>query len=167
MDNYNLKAEEVVLYKGNGLFKNKKGITELILTNINIVFINKYKKPFSKEEITVYEYSVRSIKIYEGVPQIRTKGNIVEIYLLENEVEFEFYAKTELHKFVNASNKLLTGETSVQKGAKKIKNAIGLVNDTLGINTVEATGNLIKNGIVGNVTGALGKIGSLFNKKKK
>lgn len=36
----------------------------------------------------------------------------------------------------------------------------------LGINTVQATGDVIKNGIVGNITGAFGKIGkSLFKKK--
>ncbi|MBQ3494359.1 MAG: hypothetical protein IJA69_02985 [Clostridia bacterium] len=56
MENYNLRTDEVVLYKGNVILKNKKGTTELILTNINLVFINKYKKLFSKEEITVLEF---------------------------------------------------------------------------------------------------------------
>lgn len=106
--------------------------------------------------------------MYEGAPQIKTKGHEVEVYLLEDEVNFEFESKMELHKFINASNKLLTGETSVQKGAKKVKDTIGLVDDTLGINTVQATGNVIKNGVVGSITGAIGKIGkSLFGKDKK
>ena len=168
MENYNLRTDEVVLYKGNVILKNKKGTTELILTNINLVFINKYKALFSKEEITVLEFPVHSIKMYEGEPQIKAKGHTVEIYLLESEVEIEFDAKMELHKFINATNKLLTGESSVQKGAKKVKDTIGLVDDTLGINTVQATSNVLKNGIVGNITGAIGKIGkSLFNKNKK
>ena len=166
MENYKLRADEVVLYKGDVALKNKNGTTELILTNINLVFINRYKKLFSKEEIIILEYPVHSIKMYEGEPQIKAKSNIVEIYLLETEIEVEFNSKMELYKFINATNKLLTGKSSVQKGAKKVKDAIDLVDDTLGINTVQATGNVLKNGIAGGITDSIGKIGkSLFGKK--
>lgn len=166
MDNYKLKAEEVVFYKGAVTLKGKKGNTELLFTNLNVVFINRYKRLFSKEEITVIEYPTHEIKMYEGVPQIKTKGSSVEIYFKETEVEFEFDSKMELRKFINETNKYLTGESTAQKGAKKVKDAIGLVDDTLGINTVQATGNVVKNGIVGNITGAIGKIGGIFKKKK-
>lgn len=166
MENYNLRADEVVLYKGNVILKSKKGTTELILTNLNIVFINKYKELFSKEEVTVLEYPVGSIKIYEDIPQIKVNGNTVEIYLLETEIEFNFNSKTELYKFNCAAKKLLTGQTSAERMCKNVKNSIALIDDTLGINTVQATGDVIKNGIVGNITGAFGKIGkSLFKKK--
>lgn len=168
MENYKLRADEVVLYKGDVILKNKKGTTELILTNLNIVFINKYKELLSKEEITILEYPVHSIKIYEDVPQIKVNGNTVEIYLLETEIEFKFNSKTELHKFNSVAKKLLTGQTSVERVCKNVKNSIDLIDDTLGINTVQATGDVLKNGIVGNITGAIGKIGkSLFNKNKK
>ena len=168
MENYKLRADEVVLYKGDVILKNKKGLTSLILTNLKIVLINKYKKPLSKEEISILEYPVNSIKIYENMPQITVNGNFVEIYLLETEIEFEFNSKIELHKFNNAAKKLLTGQTSTERMCNNIKDSIGLIDDTLGINTVQATGNLLKNGIVGNVTGVIGKIGkSLFNKNKK
>lgn len=166
MENYKLKPEEVVFYKGDVTLKGKKGRTELIFTNLNLVLINKYKKLFSKEEITISEYPVHEIKMYEGVPQIKAKGSLVEIYMKETEIEIEFESRMETHKFINATNKFLTGETTVQKGAKKVKDAIGIVDDTLGINTVQATGNVIKNGIVGNITGAIGKIGGIFKKKK-
>ena len=165
MENYNLGPNEVVLYKGDVKLKDTSGSTELILTNINLVFINEIKKLFSKEEVFTFEYPIQSIKLYEGVPQIKEKGESVEIYLLETEIEIEFYSKTELHKFTNAAYKLLTGETSAQRGAKKIKDAISLVDDTLGINTVQITGNVLKNGIIGNITGSIGKIGkSVFGK---
>ena len=168
MENYNLKADEVVLYKGSVILNNRKGTTELILTNTNLVFINKYKPLFSKEEVTILEHQIQSIKIYEGVPQIKSTANTVEIQLLEQEIEFEFYSKMELLKFTNATNKLLTGESTIQKGAKKVKDAIGLIDDTLGINTVESTTNVIKNGLIGSVSGVIGKIGkSLFDKNKK
>lgn len=48
------------------------------------------------------------------------------------------------------------------------KTKVGLIDETLGINTVQATGNVLKNGIVGNIAGAFGKIGkSVFSKNKK
>jgi len=166
MDNYKLKPEEVVFYKGDVTLKGKKGNTELLFTNLNVVFINKYKRLFSKEEITVFTYPTNEIKMYEGVPQIKHKGNEVEIYFKDAEVEFEFDSRIQVSKFINETNKFLTGESTVQKGAKKVKDTIGMVDDTLGINTVQATGNVIKNGVVGNITGAIGKIGSLFKKKK-
>ena len=166
MENYNLGPDEVVLYKGNVTLKEMKGETELILTNHNLVFINKYKRLFSKAEITVIDYPTTSIKMYEGIPQIKTKGDIVEVYLVEGEKEIRFYSKSEQHKFTSVANKLLTGMTTAQRNAKKVKDAIGLVDDTLGINSVQATGTVIKNGVVGNLTGVIGKIGkSIFNKK--
>ena len=54
MENYNLGPNEVVLYKGDVKLKDTSGSTELILTNINLVFINKIKKLFSKEEFLFY-----------------------------------------------------------------------------------------------------------------
>ncbi len=166
MENYKLRSDEVVLYKGEVILKNKKGTTELVLTNLNIVFINK-GLPF-KEEITVLEYPVCSIKKYEGEPQIKVNGNIVEIYFLETEIEVVFNSKTELHKFNSAAKKLLTGQTSIERVCKNVKDSIGLIDETLGINTVQATGNVLKNGIVGNIAGAFGKIGkSVFSKNKK
>ena len=84
MENYNLRADEVVLYKGNVILKSKKGTTELILTNLNIVFINKYKELFSKEEVTVLEYPVGSIKIYEDTGVIGGLQNYTMQLILQN-----------------------------------------------------------------------------------
>jgi len=49
MENYDLEEDEVVLYKGNVALKNKKGETNLILTNVNFVFITKEKNCFRKK----------------------------------------------------------------------------------------------------------------------
>lgn len=167
MENYKLKSDEVVLYKGNVSLVGNSGATEIVLTNTNLVFISTYKKLFSKEEISVLEYSIEDIKMYENKPHIISKGNKAEIYLIDNEIVAEFSSKNELHKFLGVINKLLTGETSAQRGAKKIRGAIDLVDEALGINTVEAIGNVIKNGVVNSVTGAVGKIGKAITSKKK
>lgn len=167
MENYKLRADEVVLYKGKVSLKGKKGSTELILTNINLVLINKYTPLFRKEEVTVLEHPVNTIKMYEGVPQVKTKDTTAEIYLLEKEIEVDFNSRMELHQFTNVVVKLLTGDDAVHRGAKKVKDSIALVDDTLGIDTVQTVGDVLKEGIVGSIAGALGKVGNLFNKNKK
>ena len=168
MENYKLKSDEVVLYEGEVSLKGQKGSTDLILTNLNVVFINKYKRLFAKEEITVLEYPVNEIKIYKDIPQLKVKENSVQIYFFEGEEVIYFYSKKQMHSFCNQVQELLTGQTTAQRNAKKVKDTIALVDDTLGINTVEATGNVIKNGVVGSVGGVLGKIGkSLLGVKKK
>ena len=168
MENYTLSEKEVVLYKGKISFENKNENTELILTNINLVFINKFKKIFSEEEITTLVYPISTIKTYEDIPQIKANGKRIEIYFIDNEIIFEFYSKSELQKFFNEINKLLTGQTNAQRNAQKIKNAINLIDDTLGINTVEVTCNALKDGLGNSVNKGLNKIcKSIFNKKKK
>lgn len=168
MENYKLKDDEVVLYKGGVKLKNKKESLELILTNKNLVLLNKDNELLSENETTVLEYPVNLIKMYEDMPQIRTKGKTAEIYLKGAEIEVEFTSIMELHKFTSIAKKLLTGESSTQRGAKKVKETIALVDDTLGIDIVQATGDLIKKDIVGGITGAFDKIGkSLLSKKKK
>ena len=52
MEHYDLEEDEVVLYKGKVSLQNQKGITELILTNINFVLITKQKKLFSNPKTT-------------------------------------------------------------------------------------------------------------------
>lgn len=164
MENYKLKENEVVLYKGEITLADKKGNTQLILTNLNIVFITKNKKLFTEEEVNVDFYPVEEIKIYEGIPQIKTKGNIVELYLLSTEKEFTFISKIELHKFMSEAKKLLTGKTTAERNAEKVKNTIKLVDDTLGIDTVSAVGNTVKDGIVGKVGKGFKAIGKIFKK---
>lgn len=171
MENYKLREDEVVLFKKNVIVKDKKGTSELILTNLNVIAIIKNNEELPKEEVTVLVYPIQSIKMYEGKPQVKPNGKLVEIYLLETELEVEFFSKSDLHNFVNATNKLLTGKTIIQRGADKIKETIDVVDETFGINTVQATGNVLKNGITGNISNAFGKIGkigkALFNKETK
>ena len=168
MEHYKLGADEVVLYKGDVNLVGQKGQTELILTNHNLIFINTVKKMFFKEEISVMNYSVDSIKMYEGIPQIKANKLHVEIYLVETELEIDFLSKAGLCQFIKEAEKLLTGKTSLEKNAQKVKDTIHLVDDTLGINSVQVVGNTLKNGLVGSVTGLIGKVGKgiLGNKKK-
>lgn len=152
MENYSLKANESILYKGNAC-----GDVEVILTNLNLVLIKTAKKLFQKNQIVVDVYPKEEIKIYNGVPQIKQKNCSVEIYLTSTERKIDFLSKRDVHKFVNTAFELLTGKTISARGAQKIKNAVGLVDDTLGINTVDTVKNVIENGVAGSILDVLGK----------
>lgn len=151
MNNYKLKENEVVLYKGDVTLSNKNS-KRLILTNLNIVLIDQ------EDNVSIEIYPIEDIKLYQGQPQIKKKGNLVEIYLLSTEIDFVFNSKIELNKFISEAIKLLTGKTAVERGAEKVKNAIKLVDDTLGINTVSAVGSVVKDGVVGKGFKKIGKI---------
>jgi hypothetical protein len=98
MEHYNLDEDEVVLYKGDVVFKEKTQSTQIILTNKNLVFIDVVKKIFAHDEIETQIYPVNEIKMYEGVPQVKAKSNDVEIYLKQRNLSSVFSRKT---KYIN------------------------------------------------------------------
>lgn len=98
MEHYNLDEDEVVLYKGDVVFKEKTQSTQIILTNKNLVFIDVVKKIFAHDEIETQIYPVNEIKMYEGVPQVKAKSNDVEIYLKQRNLISVFSRKT---KYIN------------------------------------------------------------------
>lgn len=169
MQNYELKEDEVVLFKGVGTLSDREGKTELMLTNLNIVFSTNYKTLFKKEELYVEARPITSLKVYEEIPQIKEKGQMIEMYFADTELDFVFDAKSDVHKFKDEVIKLFTGKSKSERNAEKVKNTIKLVDDTLGINSVELVGNVIKNGVVNSIKGAMKDvkaIGNIFKKKK-
>ena len=170
MEHYNLDEDEVVLYKGDVVFKEKTQSTQIVLTNKNLVFINVAKKLFAHDEIETQIYPVNEIKMYEGVPQVKAQSNEVEIYLKTKELEFGFQSKNEVYKFRSAIIKLLTGKTGFERGADKVKDKIDVVNDTFGVDVVKSTEDVVKNGIVESIGGLFEKVGKIgkviFGKKK-
>ena len=165
MKNYQLSEDEVVLFKGFGALKDKRGVTEIILTNHNIVFVTRYKKFLSEEEVNIETYPLEDIKMYQGVPQVKTKGAITEIYLRTTEKEYQFDSRLDIHKFMSALMKLFTGKTAVERGAEKVKSSIKLVDDTLGIDSVHMVGDAVKDGVAGKVSKGFNKvIGKMFKK---
>ncbi|MGN0798633.1 MAG: hypothetical protein ACI4L7_03635 [Christensenellales bacterium] len=173
MENYDLQQDEVVLYKGKVVLKQKKGITELILTNKNFVLITTKKKLFAKAEVFVDTYPVKEIKYYKDNPQVIRKGQLIELYFLNDETEFMFESKSEARIFVSTALNLLTNKTTFErtflKGSDKIKNTISMVDKSLGVDTVGIAKNVIKNGMLGKTTNVIGKgvkvIGKFIGKK--
>ena len=157
MTNYNLLPNESVLYSGDVFIEELNGDHELTLTNLNIIIVSTVKKLFAKEQITVNTYPVEQIKIYNEIPQIKQKGSNVEIFLSTEEIAFDFPSKTEAHKFIDAAMQLLTGKSAAERGSDKVKGAIGLIDNALGINTVNTVKNALENGISGSILGGFNK----------
>lgn len=164
MENYNLQANESVLYKGEAILA--KRTVELLLTNLNIVLIQKTKKMFSKPVVEVEAFSINQIKVYNGIPQIKLNGYDVEVYLVNSEIVLTFESKHEAKKFINSATELITGKTMAVRGADKVKNAVGIVDDTLGINTIGTIKSVVENGVVGTVLGGIRKINTTQEETK-
>ena len=157
MTNYTLQSNETILYQGNVSLEKRNGTVEMILTNLNLVFIITVKKFLAKAQVDVETYSVQDIKIYNNAPQIKQKNSRVEIFLTCGEIVANFDSMFEAGKFVNSALRLLTGKTMAERSADKFKGAVGLVDDTLGINTVGTVKNVLENGIAGTLLGGFGK----------
>ncbi len=149
---YQLQPNETVIYQCNAC-----GGTEVVLTNLNLVLLKRTKKLLSQDEITVDVYQKDDIKIYNSIPQIKQKNSSVEIYLTNTEIMIDFGSKSDAHKFTNAAIELLTGKTAAVRGAEKVKNAVALIDDTLGIHTMDTVKNVLEKGVV---HGPLGLIGN-------
>ena len=168
MENYKLREDETKLYEGDITLSDKRGITQLILTNLNVVFITKcIDNNFSDVEVDVETFSKEDIKIYQGKPQIKVNGDIVEIYFLSTEKKFKFNSKNELNKFLKCAIDVTTGKTKAERGAEKVKKVINLVDTTLGIDTVKVVGDTLKNGLANTLVGKINKGFNNLSKKIK
>lgn len=161
MTNYTLQPNETILYQGNVFIERRTATVEMMLTNHNLVFVITTRKFLSKSQLDVEVYPIEEIKIYNDIPQIKQKNNRVEIFLSYGEVVVLFTSMFEASKFVNAALHLLTGKTMAERSADKFKGAVGLVDNTLGIDTVNTVKTVLENGIAGTLLGGLGKNSAL------
>jgi hypothetical protein len=168
MENYTMQPNEVVLCKGDASVGTPSvserahiqlmpGIKEVMLTNVNIVIISKTKKLFKPEEVSVTTYPVSDIKVYDEKPQVKVKGNTVEVYMTNDEISLQFMSLLLARKFASEVYTLLTGKSASERGANMFKGAIDLVDNTLGIDSVNTIKGVVENGVVGSVVSGIGK----------
>lgn len=186
MENYKLKSDETVLYRGSvELLKDgkkdtkaKKATSELLLTNYNIVVTTTTKKMWN-EIVENVEHKVSDIKVYKDSSQVIRKGSIVEIYLTSGELFLEFPSGKEAKDFTAKALRLATGNSQFVRGVKKVQNEIKETNEALDIDVVDiakkaavVTGNIVvevaKTTPVGSATSKMGIIAKvLLGGKKK
>lgn len=161
MENYTLQLNETVLYE-DSVYESEVGRSHLILTNLNIVLIitkrisrGLFKKDL--EEVYVKTYPISEVKVYNDLPQVKQKMKDVTLYLTSGELEFTFDSALKAFSFVNKTKELLTGNNSAVRGAGKVKKAIGVVDQTLGINTMGTISGVLEKGVGGTLLGGIGK----------
>ena len=167
MLDYKLREDEVVLYKGFVTLTDTGETKQLLLTNLNLVFISKYKKLNADTEVFVDTMPVGEIKIYQEEPQIKVKGTSVEIYFLTKEIEFNLATKSDLHKFMHEIKDLLSGKTKQEIKAEKkekTKNILGYSGKFMG--TVIAN-KLTGGTILGGIAAGVGELIKHKNDKKE
>ena len=167
MENYELEEDEVVLYKGFVNLAGEKSQTELILTNISFVLITKRKQMFKKEQVQVDTYPVNEIKYYKGDPQVIKKGRHVELYFISGETEFDFQSQNECRKFVDTAKNLITNKNKFERSVEKVKATISMVDNSLGISSVDVAKLAINKGVVGKTVKVIGKTASVVGKGVK
>lgn len=149
MQDYKLLADEVLL------FNSSSDQRELLLTNLNLVFITRVKKLFAKEQVCVETVPTKNIKIYNDDPQIKQNDCQVEIFLVEGECDFTFATKQEARKFINAVRELLTGKTSGVRRAEIIREKVDRIGDAIGANPINLAAGIVGGAVGGGIGKAL------------
>ena len=138
---YNLDKDENVLFKSNIKLKSMESIVEFILTTQKFIFIisNGFG---NNNEIIVQEIPIKEVKIYNGLPQINRKGNLVEIFMINDDIELVFKSMFEAHKFMDIVYKLITNKSKFERGVAKVKGGVDVINETFNVDCVHSVGSV-------------------------
>lgn len=146
MENYILQENETILFRGsaillpNGKSSKKEEEQDVLLTNLNIVFISKIKKLFrTVSEVSVF--SVSDVKIYDESIQIIRRKSIVDIYLKSREVFADFKKEKYAKEFCDKALKLISGHSKFVRSVKKTQKIINETNEALDIDVIDVAKN--------------------------
>lgn len=156
MANYELMADEVVLYEGVVTSKNYKGTLQLILTTQKIIF-EKEKGLFKKERELIDILPLETVKVYNDAAQVKQKGDTVEVQTVDKNIAIVFSGMLEARKFTGKIVDAVTGTTLARRSSDKIKDAFNIVDDTLGLDTRGTIKGFLENGVKGTIINGLGK----------
>ena len=156
MANFELQSDEVVLYEGGVTSNLAKGSLELTLTSQKMVW-EKERGVFKKERELIELIPLTNIKFYNDLAQIKQKGNVVEIQTLEKNITVTFVGMLEARKFAGKIIDTVTGTTLAKRGSDKIKGALDMVDETLGLDTRGTIKGLLENGVKGTIINGIGK----------
>jgi hypothetical protein len=185
MNNYTLKENETVLYRGEAIVlpdgksvgRNAKPY-DVWLTNLNIVIFVTRKKML-KTMIEPEIYSVADVKVYDESMQIIRRKSVVDVYLKTGEIFLDFKKDKEAKSFCDKALRLTSGESKFVRAVKKGRKEIRETNEALDVDVVDLTVKGTKMGFkiaqeVGSLGGAgkktkiIGIIGgTLFGKSKE
>lgn len=151
MEHYELQNDEVALSHEQAFIANatKNAGVEVLLTNLNFVFIRKIKQFLKKDTVEVEIYGVDTVKIYNDLPHIIAKENVVEIYFKGVEKFIRFRSRKQATKFVDTALRLISGKSKFVRGVKKMQKEIAHTSEELNVDVVGITKKAV--GIAGDV----------------
>ena len=156
MVNFDLQSDEVVLQEAAVTCKSLKGTILLTLTSQKIV-LEREKGFFKKERELIEIIMIESIKVYNNEAQVKHKGNMVDIQTINENISFAFAGMLEARRFAGKVIDTVTGTTLAQRSSERVKNAFGVVDDALGLDTRGAIKGIIENGVKGTILNGIGK----------
>lgn len=121
------------------------------------MIFEKEKGLFKKELKVIDVILLENIKTYNNAIQVKQKGAEVEIQTIQKNTNLMFSGMIEVKKFCEKIVDASTGTTFVERSSNKIKNAFGIVDDTLGLDTRGTMKSLIENGVKGNIINGIKK----------
>lgn len=151
-----LLEDEVVLYNGEATSNEYKGNLKITLTSLQIV-VEKEKGIFKKEIELLETIALEDIKTYNDVVQIKQKGTSAEIQTKTKNFTFNFSGLIEARKFVGKAIDASTGTTLAKRSSDKVKTALDLTDDTLGLDTRGTIKSVLEQGIKGTLINGIKK----------
>ena len=151
-----LLEDEVVLYNGEATSNEYKGNLKITLTSLQIV-VEKEKGIFKKEIELLETIALEDIKTYNDVVQIKQKGTSAEIQTKTKNIAFNFSGLIEARKFVGKAIDASTGTTLAKRSSDKVKTALDLTDDTLGLDTRGTIKSVLEQGIKGTLINGIKK----------
>jgi hypothetical protein len=150
MANYNLQPNESIIMKstgiiyGNGILNSNQD--ELILTNLNIILVQKGVMGNTKN---IQSFPVNQIKMFNGQAQVtlgKTRNLLpqLEVYFKNRQEFFGFMNKSEAVKWINNINKLLTGNTDYSDSNADSKKLMTIPGTELVATTLKDTFDTVK-----------------------
>lgn len=156
MGNYELQANEVVLYEGAVTSSNHKGNLLLTLTSQKVI-LEKEKGIFKKERELVDSISLEEVKFYNDAPQIKQKGSSVDVQTSQENITLTFSGMIEARKFAGKIVDAVTGTTLAKRVSDKTKDAFNMVDETLGLDTRGTIKGILEQGVKGTILNGIGK----------
>ena len=150
MENYTLKENETVLYRGTAIImpdgKNNGKDTrkcDLWLTNLSIVIFTQ-KRKLMKTVTEVESYDVADVKIYNDSVQVIRRKSAVDVYLRTGELFIDFEKEKEAKSFCDKALRLISGESKFVRAVKKGRKEINETNEALDIDVASVAAKGVK-----------------------
>ena len=150
MKNYQLAPKEVFREQGFVILKTAQGDipAEIVLTDMNFIFITEKKKLFSRKMRTCTTvFSKDLVKTYKDAPQIKQTDTSVKICFTKEERTIVFENKKDARTFTIKAWETVTGKNQFERSIDKLKYAIEYVDEALDINIATLIKESVKTGV--------------------